>query len=106
MQKFFNNSHQINNFMIDKWGSKIEIERRRRIMISIWAYAYEFENETLVSDKEFDDECMKVDESVSTGNKKLDKFFKEKFDPFTGIWIHKHPELDGIKKLYEKYYKL
>lgn len=60
--------------MKEKWGTKVEIERRRRIVISVWAYAYEFENDSLVSDKEFDDECMKVDESISTGNKKFDKF--------------------------------
>lgn len=89
-----------------KWGSRVEIERKRRIKISIWAYAYEFENDSIVDDFHFDRECYLVDLSISTGNKKLDDYFKKEFDPCTGVWIQRHPELDRIKQLYNKYYKL
>jgi len=85
--------------------NKVELERHRRILISIYAYAYEFENDSLVSDSEFDDLALDINETIKTGNRKLDNFFRNKFDPFTGIWIREHPELDKIKSLYETYYE-
>lgn len=78
----------------------IEIERRNRIKLSLYAYAYEFEGDSLVSDGEYDDLSLKIDKSVKTGNKKLDTFFNREFDPHTGMWIRKHPELDKLKALY------
>lgn len=76
-----------------------EIETRRRIMLSIWAYAYEFENISLVSDAEFDKQCGLVDLSVSTARPDLDAWWRENFQPHTGMWINKHPELEKIKCL-------
>jgi hypothetical protein len=58
-----------------------------------------------MSDAEFDKMCIDVDLKVDTGNKLLDSYFKKNFDPSTGQWIHKHPELDKITKLYEDYYE-
>ncbi len=84
--------------------AKVEKERKRRIMISIWAYAYEFENKSIVSDEVFDTECKKVDIFLDTGRKLLDDFFLYEFDPSTGMWIHKHPELEKIKILYKNYF--
>lgn len=82
--------------------SQIEIERRKRIMLSIWAYAYEFENKSLVSDAVFDSEARLVDTSIKTG--RLDDFFAKEFHPDTGMWIHKHPELDKLINLYGRLY--
>lgn len=78
---------------------------RLRIRLSVFAYAYEFDNESLISDGEFDALCLQVDPSIETGNVKMDKFFKTEFNPSTGQWIHKHPELQRIIELYKKYYK-
>ena len=82
--------------------SLLESERRRRILISLWAYAYEFESDSLVTDAEFDQECKLVDPTITTDHAAMDKFFKEEFMADTGMWIHKHPELDKIKKIYER----
>lgn len=84
--------------------TKEELERRKRILVSIWAYAYEFESVSLVSDAEFDEVCKSIDKEVLTGNDKMDKFFKESFEAYTGQWIHSHPELEKIKKLYNKHF--
>lgn len=81
---------------------RVEIERHRRIKLSIWAYAYEFENKSLVSDHTFDSEASKVDKTVKTG--RLDDWWQENFQKHTGMWIHSHPELDKIKRLYERLY--
>lgn len=54
----------------------IEIERRNRIRLSVAAYAYEYKNESIMSDAEFDALALQIDPSVSTGNRKLDTFFK------------------------------
>lgn len=85
--------------------SLVELERRRRIRLSVFAYAYEFENESLISDGEYDRLSRVIDKTRKTGHKKLDVFFATQFEPDTGQWIHKHPCLDGIKKLYEEVYK-
>lgn len=55
----------------------VELERKRRINLAVWAYAYEF----------------------------MDKFFREQFTPYSGSWIHAHPQLERIKELYELFYK-
>ena len=83
----------------------ISQEIRNRIKLSVYAYAYEYLNHSVVSDSQFDKLAIEINPSVSTGNETLDKFFKNHFIPDTGMWIHKHPQLDGIKYLYNTYYK-
>ncbi len=86
-------------------GLKVEKEVRRRIKLSVAAYSYELLDETIMPDHEFDKMCLQVDLKVDTGNKKMDSYFKKNFDPSTGQWIRKHPELDKIADLYVRYYK-
>lgn len=86
------------------WGSPVEVETKRRINVALWAYAYELRDDSIVADDTFDRECEKVDLTIDTGNELLDTWFKENFEPFTGSWIHTHPELDKIEQIYEKYY--
>ena len=87
------------------WGDPIEVEVRSRIQLTIWAYAYEFEAISLVPDAQFDGDAALLDRNFETGNKQLDTFFKNEFNPSTGLWIRRHPELAKIKKIYETYYK-
>ena len=87
------------------WGSKIEKQIRLRIKLSVAAYAYEFNDTSIITDAEFDKMCLEIDPTISTGNPMMDAFFKTKFDPSTGQWIHAHPDLKGIKNIFEKYYK-
>ena len=82
-----------------------EVERRRRIRLSVAAYAYEVHDDSVMSDGEFDKECLLVDISQTTGNRKLDNFFKNYFDPSTGSWIHKHPEKNKLEQIYQRVYK-
>ncbi len=78
----------------------IETERRHRIRLSVFAYAYEFESTSLISDGEYDTLSRMVNPEIKTGHKKLDKFFATEFEPDTGMWIRKHPELDKVRALY------
>ena len=79
----------------------INQEIRNRIRLSVAAYAYEFKDDPIMSDDEFDSLSKLIDTKVSTGHKKLDKFFKDHFEPDTGMWIRNHPDLHGIKRIYE-----
>jgi len=79
----------------------VEIERKRRINLALWAFAYEMKSTSLVSDAKFDSEAKLVDLSISTDNSVMDTFFKTHFQNFTGQWIHKHPQLDRIEKIYD-----
>lgn len=82
------------------WGTPEEVERRNRIRLSVWAYAYELMNETLVSDAEFDALALKINTTIKTGNKKLDRFFETEFSPATGMWVRKHPDQRGLHQTY------
>lgn len=98
----------LEDFLVEEdpvWGTEKEKEVRRRIRASIAAYAYEKENDSVMSDADFDSLCLEIQPEMRTGNRKMDKFFRDHFSPDTGQWIHKHPEMHGIKRLYNDYYK-
>ncbi len=82
--------------------SEIEVERRLRIHVAVWSYAYEVMDDPLVSDAKFDATARDIDLTISTGNEVLDRWFRKEFSPYTGQWIHSHPDIGGIKKLYDK----
>lgn len=88
------------------WGNPVEIERRNRIRLSLAAYAYEFHSDSIMSDGDFDKLALTIDKSVSTDNATMDAFFKKEFEPDTGQWIHKHPDLVGIERIYNKIKKV
>lgn len=81
------------------------VERRNRILVSLWAYAYEFEDYSLVSDAVFDRKVSEIKPAISTGNVELDAFFRSEFSPITGMWVHKHPKLTKLKKLYNRLHR-
>jgi hypothetical protein len=87
------------------WGTQVEREIRRRIVLSVAAYSYEYEDESVMSDAEFDKMSLEVQPRMKTGNDEMDRFFKNNFDPSTGQWIRKHPEISRIKRIYNDYYK-
>lgn len=77
-------------------------ERKRRINLTIWACSYEFYGTSIVSDAAFDEACLAVNLKVKTGRKDLDSWWKTYFSPYTGQWIHSHPELEThVKPLTE-----
>ena len=84
------------------WGSEVEIERRNRIQLSIAAYAYEILDEPIVSDAAFDQAAFEIRPEMDTGNPVLDEFFRKEFSPSTGMWIRKHPDLNGIASAYRR----
>jgi len=86
------------------WGSPLEKERRNRVLISMYAYAYEFLSSSLVSDHEFDKLSYSVQKDIPTGREEEDKFFREEFEPATGMWIRKHPRKNLIRDLVIRHY--
>lgn len=84
------------------FDDEVETERRNRIRLSLAAYSYEFRDVSIMSDAEFDALSRKIDLTKSTENDMLDKFFREEFEPDTGMWIRKHPELDKLGLLYDR----
>lgn len=82
----------------------IERERKNRQMVAVAAYAYEIKSTSIMSDAEFDDLCMRINTQIRTGNVKMDNWFATQFSPHTGQWIHSHPELTKIARLYEAHY--
>jgi hypothetical protein len=102
----------LDDFMVNH----IEVERRNRIRLSLAAYAYEFENTSIMSDADFDKLALQINPELTTIEeyqlpeqkdryKVLDRFFQNEFQPDTGQWIHKHPELDRLANLYNKLWR-
>lgn len=88
----------------EKWGSPVEVERRNRIRLSVACYAYEFGFEQVMTDAEWDALAKQINPNMNTGNRLMDRFFRDEFKDYTGQWIHAHPELDLIAYLYQQYY--
>lgn len=88
----------------EKWGSDVEVERRNRIRLSVACYAYEYGFRETMTDAEWDKLAKSIRPNMMTGNKVMDKFFREEFKPYTGQWIHAHPELDRIIYIYQTYF--
>jgi hypothetical protein len=82
----------------------LEYQRRIRIRLAVAAWAYEFMNDSIMPDAEYDRLSLEVDSSIETGNKVLDRFFKEEFDPSTSLWVYKHPHKGKLKKLYYQFF--
>lgn len=80
------------------WGNWVEREKRARIKLCVAAYAYEVENSPIISDAQFDALARAIDPNLVTGV--MDEWWRINFDSNTGQWIHKHPDIAGIKKLY------
>ena len=88
------------------WGTVVERERAKRIRVSLAAYVYECtEDHPIMKDREWDELCRSIDPSIDTGNPVLDKFFREEFENWTGMWIHKHPEKNKIAGLWTYLYR-
>lgn len=87
-----------------KWAP-LPREIRNRIRVAVAAYAYEIESNPIMSDGQFDKLALRIRPRMKTGRRRLDWFFKNKFQAHTGQWIYDHPELEGIKYLYHKHYK-
>lgn len=83
----------------------INPEIRNRIRLAVAAYAYEYIDDPIMSDADFDSLARSISPEEKTGNRKLDNFFRKHFQPDTGMWIHKHPEKDKLRHIYETYYK-
>jgi hypothetical protein len=79
----------------------MNIEVKRRINVAVAAYAYEFENTSLVDDHTFDAMCAAIRPDVETGDQVHDQFFREKFHPATGQWVHEHPNIFGLKRIFD-----
>lgn len=82
-----------------RWGTWDEIERRIRIRLCTWAYAYEIASKPLVSDVVYDALAYQSNTQIVTG--KFDDWWKQCYTPYSGVWIHSHPDLEGVRRLYE-----
>lgn len=75
------------------------VETRNRIRLAVAAYAYEVEDSPIMSDAEFDRLARSIRPTMTTGSARLDWFFLTQFDPSTGVWVHKHPDKAGLRRI-------
>jgi hypothetical protein len=84
------------------WGARVERERWLRIRVAAAAYAYEVEAKPIVDDATFDMLARHVRPQIMTGHPVFDVFFLTHFEPFTGAWVYRHPDLLGLKRICAK----
>ena len=87
-----------------KWGRAIEVEVRRRIHLSVATYAYEVMDSPIMPDHVWDQLAQTINPQLGTCHPIIDEFFAAHFSPMTGMWIHLHPELDAVKRTYERHW--
>jgi len=85
------------------YRSSTEHEVWKRIRVALCAYAYEIMDKPIITDHEFDELAASIDLSINTNRLDLDEWFRQEFQPHTGSWIHKHPELPYIRRIYERF---
>lgn len=83
----------------------VAIEKRNRMRLALAAYAYEFEDDSIMSDQEFDALAKAIRPDVRTGNAEMDNFFATEFNPCTGQWVHVHLGLKRLRELYNTIYR-
>lgn len=82
------------------WGRPSEVERRIRIRLCIAAYAYEIAAAPLMDDAAFDALAQRSDVTVQTGQ--WDDWWRQCYTLYSGAWIHTHPDLTGVARLYNR----
>lgn len=87
-----------------KWGRMIEIETRRRIHLCVATYAYEIADSPIMPDHTWDYLAQTINPKLGTCHPLIDEFFVVHFSPMTGMWIHHHPELEGIERIYKRHH--
>lgn len=75
-------------------------ETQLRIRVAVYAWAYEVHDDPLVSDAVFDHTARKVDLERSTSRPDIDEWFRDNFNPSTGVWVRSHPEPEGLERIY------
>lgn len=83
---------------------KVDQETKNRIRLSVAAYAFEFENDPTMYDQEFDNLAHSINPKLRTGNPSVDDLFETRFDPYSTEWVHCHPDINGLRELYFRYY--
>lgn len=78
-------------------NDRAQEQRRLRLKVLAAAYAYEIMHESYMTDAEFDATCQRIDVSVDVDSH--DQWWRDNFDPSTGIWVHRHPDQDGLRRL-------
>jgi len=87
-----------------QYNTEIDVETRKRIKVSVYAYLYEYAGISVISDSEYDQLALTIDLSINTRRPDLDKWFRDNFSPYTGMWIRKHPERQRIAEIANKYF--
>jgi hypothetical protein len=100
----------LDQFFDDTSPRSVSLEIRRRIALSVAAYAYEFSDNPIISDDEYDELSKLINPNMSTSygerdNSVIDAYFSRHFTEYSGQWIHRHPDIDGIKHIYERHYE-
>ena len=93
-------------FQTDPYGFEVCQETRNRIKVSLAAYAYEVLGESIMTDAEYDKLAKSIKLDIDTRRPDLDKWFRRNYVPYTGSWIHGHPEKPRLHQLIRSVYSV
>ena len=82
---------------------RLSEERLRRQRLLAAAYVYEITYDSpIMSDLEFDQQCLAVDLSLEV-DPATDVWWRENFEPSTGMWIHRYKDTEELDRLVKKF---
>ena len=93
-------------FQTDPYSFEVCQETRNRIKVSLAAYAYEVLGESIMTDAEYDKLAKSIKLDIDTRRPDLDKWFRRNYVPYTGSWIHGHPEKSRLHQLIRSVYSV
>ena len=84
---------------VGPYSDRVCKETRKRIRVTVAAWAYEVLQEPIMDDAQYDALAYSIDLSVDTRRPDLDKWYRQNFKPYTGSWVHGHPERARLDQL-------
>lgn len=75
---------------------------RRKQLASV-TFGIELRGVSIMLESDWDRIAARIEPRVGTGNLLIDDFFAGCFSPMTTSWIHRHPELDKVGQLFDRY---
>ena len=93
-------------FKDDPYSDGICKETRNRIKVSLAAYSYEVLSQPIMTDADYDALAKSINLDIDTRRPDLDKWFRRNFEPYTGSWIHGHPEKTRLHQLLRNVYNV
>lgn len=86
-----------------RWAAYLRQEVFRRKQIAAVTFGVEVRGVALMLESDWDGIAQRINTALGTCHPVIDEFFRARFSPLTTSWIHDHPDLGGVAKMFDRY---